>query len=530
MVQITQRSKWLIVAVTVVAVSLFVLFSPLTRGDQANARAIRSSDASTALTSATQYRLLPENYKIAETSQNDFGGWREQVFRDNLTVRSGQTIREDVVVYGGNVAVQQDGAIDGNLAVYSGNIEVQQGGAINGDVSTLSGNIIVAGTVRGNLASWSGNISLRRGASVGGDVSVLSGKVDRQDGAAVGGQIVRGPRFNMAPKPGQVFPFPSNPLLLDSARFGNGAATVWAGMLRFVLRLIAAGMITLLVALIASVPAYVKPDYILSVSTTIRERRALSFAVGIVCNLALAFLAGLLALTICLIPIALIPILVVGVLNIIGWSALSLHVGRWAGKYIKLPANLVFSVAIGALLMTGVLSAFWVFGGCLRFVGFVIWLIIASLGLGATIMPWFERYTKGHRPESSRVTPVAQEQVANSPDAEGQATPAESVTKPVDFRESSGGPELTDTEPMTQISPQDAPEFLPPATPVSEADFTRIKGIGPVFDQRLKAANVRTFLDLAALSPEQIAEIIGWPPERVIRTDLIAQARALVNE
>jgi predicted flap endonuclease-1-like 5' DNA nuclease len=58
-----------------------------------------------------------------------------------------------------------------------------------------------------------------------------------------------------------------------------------------------------------------------------------------------------------------------------------------------------------------------------------------------------------------------------------------------------------------------------------EDDFTRIKGIGPVFDRRLKEAGVRTFADLAATPAEQIAEIVGWPLERVTRSDIPGQAR-----
>ena len=59
--------------------------------------------------------------------------------------------------------------------------------------------------------------------------------------------------------------------------------------------------------------------------------------------------------------------------------------------------------------------------------------------------------------------------------------------------------------------------------------FTVIKGIGPVFDRRLKETGIRTFAQLAALTPEQVAAIIGWPPQRVIATDLLAQASKLAE-
>ena len=64
----------------------------------------------------------------------------------------------------------------------------------------------------------------------------------------------------------------------------------------------------------------------------------------------------------------------------------------------------------------------------------------------------------------------------------------------------------------------------------TEDNFTRIHGIGRTFDKRLKEAGVRTFVDLANMKPDAIAEIIGWSPERVERDDLIGQARTLASE
>jgi predicted flap endonuclease-1-like 5' DNA nuclease len=63
-----------------------------------------------------------------------------------------------------------------------------------------------------------------------------------------------------------------------------------------------------------------------------------------------------------------------------------------------------------------------------------------------------------------------------------------------------------------------------------EADFTRIRGIGPSFDQRLKKANLLTFSDLASRTPKQVAKILACPVDRVIRSRIIEQARELTNE
>lgn len=70
----------------------------------------------------------------------------------------------------------------------------------------------------------------------------------------------------------------------------------------------------------------------------------------------------------------------------------------------------------------------------------------------------------------------------------------------------------------------------PAMKPAEEVDFKIIKGIGPSFDRLLKAANVRTFAQLAAMTTEDLAEILGWPAARIRRDDLIGQAKILAGE
>ena len=66
--------------------------------------------------------------------------------------------------------------------------------------------------------------------------------------------------------------------------------------------------------------------------------------------------------------------------------------------------------------------------------------------------------------------------------------------------------------------------------PMEQADFTLIEGIGPKLSQRLHAANVRTFADLAGLPPETLAGILGWSSERVLRSNVLDRARRLATE
>ena len=68
-----------------------------------------------------------------------------------------------------------------------------------------------------------------------------------------------------------------------------------------------------------------------------------------------------------------------------------------------------------------------------------------------------------------------------------------------------------------------------PAAPLREDDFTRINGLGQVDDARLKVAGVRTYAQLAQMTPAAIAAAVGWTPARVEQAGIIAQAAALAR-
>lgn len=95
--------------------------------------------------------------------------------------------------------------------------------------------------------------------------------------------------------------------------------------------------------------------------------------------------------------------------------------------------------------------------------------------------------------------------------------------------------------PRLQLAESDAPvvarraatalmEHEPEALTSPEDDFTRINGIGPVYQKRLKLANVRSFRDLACTHPATILAIIQpRHPNMVQVHQWVAEARALAR-
>ncbi len=429
------------------------------------------------------------------------GDGPRQLFREDLTVEGGQTIEGDVFVYDGDVHINGGGRITGNLAVFSGDIRIDGGGSVGGDATAYSGDVNVSGSVDGNLSCLSGDISLKSSARVGGDVSALSGDIERAEGAYVGGNIVEGPSFRIPTVPNTPHfdfqaPSRSNPL---------------AGILGFILRLIGAVVITGVVALITGVVVYAQPNLITRTRATLFEQTALSFVIGLFGNLTLLFLAGILAVTVCLLPIALVPMLALIAVNVVGWTVASQLVGERVVQGLKQSVQPALTVAVGAVLLTGIATLFWAFGGCFRLLGFLFTLGVASFGTGAVIVPYINRRPGGSAPTAggdvtTTALAVVPQPVATSP---AEPTPVETdIAAPVDY--------VTAEEVNLEQTQGD--------------DFTRIRGVGPAFARRLKDAGVNTFAALAALSPEQVAEIIGWPAERVVRTELIEQAAQLAQE
>jgi predicted flap endonuclease-1-like 5' DNA nuclease len=128
------------------------------------------------------------------------------------------------------------------------------------------------------------------------------------------------------------------------------------------------------------------------------------------------------------------------------------------------------------------------------------------------------------------------------------------VTKLVtDLRNGPTTATSTPTGPLREAQTPDwmrrPPEATPTATPAAPAApaaakaakaaaeapagpdrLTAIKGLGPRSEEQLRAARVRTFADLAAMTPEQVSDIIASPPPGADFKSWIAEAKRLADD
>jgi len=447
---------------------------------------------------------------------------QQQLFNSDLTVRNGETIEGDVAVYQGDVTVARGGAIRGNLVVYSGDIEIDAGGLVAGDITAFSGSVEVDGTVNGAITAWSGDVDLGRSAEVGGDVSVVSGEIKQERGAVVEGSLLRGPAINMPALP-PIGALPVAPVA-PVAPAPTPVEVFWAALGRVFTALLMLGVSVLVAILLLKW----RPALMEEMRGLLVERTALAFAAGLIFNMFALALIGLLWLTFCFRPPAFLLGLLLVAVNLVGFAIVGNELGRRFAARLGTVWPQPWRTAIGIAGPGAVIAFLWILGGCFGFFAFLGALIFSALGAGTLLV----KVLKLGESSPSAAAPVA---AATPVTAEAtEDTTASTPTPPVAESPIAERAPETVTHEAVALEPEGgdvvaASPVLTTPTSSGEDDFTRINGIGPVFDQRLKAAGIRTFAELAAHTPAEIAEIVKWPVARVERTAIVEQAQQLAQ-
>jgi len=431
---------------------------------------------------------------------------QNQVWNDDLTVRSGQTLDGDVVVYQGDVTVESEAAIRGNLVVYDGEIEIEEGGVVGGDITSFSGDVQIDGVVKGSVTALSGDVDLDPNAAVEGDVSVVSGDIEQDSGAVVRGSILRGPNLKLQlPAVPSIPGVPGIQLAPPAAPQPPSRMEV---LLAFVWRVLRALLVLALAVGVAVLFFVWRPQWLEGARAVLVDQTALSFATGLLFNLFGLALIGLLWITVCFRPPALLLGLIFAAINLAGLAVAGNELGARAGQSFKAQWVLPWRMILGVVLPGAFIAALWVLGGCFSFFAFIASLVLTSFGTGALFV---KRLKLGS--ERSLEPAVPAPAPSGMSDAPTRAVSEGSV--PAEGRVPAIDPAMSGEERV--------------AAPVTSDDFTTLVGIGPVFDQRLKDAGIRTFADLAACQPAEIANIIKWPPKRVEQARIIEQARQRVQ-
>ena len=264
--------------------------------------------------------------------------------------------------------------------------------------------------------------------------------------------------------------------------------------------------------------------------------------------------------------------------NVAGMAVVGAEIGGRLSERMSGQWTPTSRTALGVVVPGAIIAFLWAIGGCLGFFGSMGALLLGSFGVGAILVKVLNLGSQsaavpspaggpaGEAPippgegasapdtgtaqpsvaepaaavveTSSVVTsvvetpaselassePAASEPAASEPPAsETTAAQAEQWwVSASGVQESAAAPAAASTPPAGQVDPE-----IVQAGDLAQADFTRIEGIGPKLSQRLHAANVHTFADLAALPPETAAGVLGWTSERLLRARILEQAKEL---
>jgi len=294
---------------------------------------------------------------------------------------------DGVVLWNEDYVLGDGERVNGDLVVFNGDVTLEAGSRVAGSVVVWNGGADVEGTVEGDLVVSGGDIYLGDSAVVEGDVVCSwNCNIEVEEGARIDGSIVegiplRGLHFDQWPEfPGVPIP-PSPPL----ASWVAGPERVLSWMLKIMRGVVG----VLVIAAVAGLVALMWPRQTAQVGRTVVEAPWPSFGIGLLTVGAATALIIMLAITVCLSPVAALAALALGAAGLFGWIGVGMLVGERLLQALNARGIApIWAAGLGTLLITlistGLSAAF-----CLAPFGWLMVCVLGCLGLGAVVLTRF---------------------------------------------------------------------------------------------------------------------------------------------
>jgi cytoskeletal protein CcmA (bactofilin family) len=279
-------------------------------------------------------------------------------------------LADDKVIFGENYVLRSGERLDGNLAVIGGKVTLERDSIVTDDVAVMGGALTVAGSVRGSVAVFGGTVILDDSAVIEGDLAVFGGSIERAAGAVVQGDVF-GPRLPAVPL------LPGVPELPQAPTAHRGPFDLLVALFRWQMWTLGLSLCLVLLGIVALLVA---PKEMARIVGAVATEPAVSFGVGLL-TLVVACLGGALLLIAC--GLGLLIWLLAAFAFLLGWLA----VGLWAGQRMLRALRVRDTSALGEMvfgvfLITVLARLPW----C---IGFLVAVIIGSIGLGAVVLTRF---------------------------------------------------------------------------------------------------------------------------------------------
>ncbi len=303
------------------------------------------------------------------------------------------------ILFGGAYTLASGETLDGDLLVFGGVVTIQRDAEVDGDVAVIGGTAVIDGRVDGDIVALGGTISLGPSAEIDGDATAIGGVIDRDPAALVHGNIVEtNPKEEMGgadrlnPDDSQIAP-PAPDQWEDAfdalpERPGHGGPFGW--LLRMFLDGMSAVAWTAILAALGVFMVLLAPRPTERVANAMRHNIILAFGVGLIASLLSIPVMLLLAITICLIPIAIAIPFILLIAWLFGWLSLGWLFGKEILKSARSTnATPVWEVIIGVAILT----LLWRLPAIMPCVGglasFLVLFVAGNIAIGGVLLTRF---------------------------------------------------------------------------------------------------------------------------------------------
>ena len=278
----------------------------------------------------------------------------------NYTLKSGDSLNQDLVVFGGSVAIETDAKVNGALVMFGGSLTLD--GEVTGDTVVLGG-----------------AVKLGSKAHIHGNLVTFGTAVSREVGAKVDGDTITNPTSpSMPSSPGM----PSVPGVTSPAN--NNPNPFWRGLVILV-QSIMLGLLAVLIAMFL-------PNHMRRVADAVVTQPLVAFGMGlltvimfIVAIVALAIFSIFIITLIVTIPLIVIVSIAFAAASVLGWLALGMEVGIRIPTLFKSEWPLPLAAGVGVFILNLVAQSV----SFIPCIGGLLAGILGIAGLGAVFITRF---------------------------------------------------------------------------------------------------------------------------------------------
>lgn len=320
-------------------------------------------------------------------------------------ISAGETVYEDIVIFGGSLLIEEGATVDGDVSVFGGSASIK--GEVEGDVVIFGGKTTLSGAVEGDLVVFGGSLYANTSADVDGDCILIGGAVSGDGESSIScTEVGEFPAFVFPaiadpPKPPVKPELPELPKIPESPKIPERSYQNGSQGRGFFGTISSAAGSSLVFGIIALVIGSIAPNHLGQVSNTLKRKPVTGGVVGFLTMIAVPSLGAILAVIAFVLsfvcigllgwPILLVMVIAFAVALLLGWVAVGTLVGRRLAVWLKLTnRSLPVTAALGTAILTlsaGLLSGlpFWLGGWFWSILAFCI----LCVGLGAVALTRF---------------------------------------------------------------------------------------------------------------------------------------------